>query len=1118
MIRHGLPRLLPGLAAALAGCASELSPVQPVLEPAIIKISDSVPQELRIEAPGDAPVRITLSARDVDIKAAVVRTNRSTVLYADAPNRRMGIETLLVEPPHERVMTLRIERNDHREARGAVNVTAVVLPTVTPDDRRRLEAARLEAAACLQFPDPARGLASAEAFVAAAELHDETGDQPASGTALLHAAGAQYTRNADWKGAAASATRALRRLEGTGNPLLAAYAMRVSGAALSQLAEALGPGTTPGGRAVSRARKQLTDAAHRFETQGSVYEAAYALNYRGVSFLESGERDQAQADFRQALELFRSSGDRPAQALSLQSLALLSYEDGRLADAMRAFDEALALIPRDEDPGNYAHTLNNSALPLRVLGRFDEAIARYFEAGQMLRALGDRDGEARALHGLGTALKYVGEPERARDFLRAAVQLRSESGASRERAITLIVLGQIERDAGNPAAALALHREAAGLVDASHDLARAHLAVAQDYLAAGDLSKARQELEIVLRLDLPATHRHLGMALTELAVIESREGNPSAAHDAFARAIAVHTANGSEFELARAMYRRAEAGMRTGDLRSVLADTTAALKLFDAIGLQGTQSEGRASFRATYRGVTELQISALVTAAAGARAQGDPARAQQLLRAALIASDRARVRMLIEADASVSGSDDAAHPPVARRRQIYELIAGKRHRREQLLDTASPDARELAALGKDIALLRAEARLIEARMAKAGKSADHAAPAAADEPFLAIGDDVRVIEYFLGRSASWIFSVQNGDTSVYPLPGAGELEAVVREIHGSWRAPASTRGDRYALSRQMAGMLLGALEGPAPAGMLWIVPDGALHLVPMALLAHQFWPDMRPGSIFVVPSLTAVAGADRRRGAPPAKSLAMIADPVYATNDSRLRDGGGKAAPAHTARSARDLRNPDGLQRIPSTGAEARAIIAIVGPAEDTLALTGLDASRPRVFAAPLDRYRIVHFATHAVADDEDAALASLALSRWNARGEPIDGDLRLYDITQLRLNAELVVLSGCETALGKEIAGEGPIGLSQAFLRSGARSVVASLWRVPDSSTAVLMREFYRQLLTNGQNPAAALQLAQDAVRQQARWSDPYYWAGFQLVSVVPHGRGNNVVNTHRE
>jgi tetratricopeptide (TPR) repeat protein len=1118
MIRHGLLTLLSGLTVVLGACTSDLSPVQPVLEPVIIRIADSKPQELRLEAATEVPVLITLAARDVDIRAAVVSTNHAVLVYADAPNRRMGIETLLVEPPHDQVMTLRIERNDHQEARGSVRVTAVGLPTVTKDDRKRIEAARLEATACLAFPDPKRAQESSDAFVAAAESYGRIGDRLRSGTALLHAAGVRYSRDADWEQAAALASDALSRLDGADAPVLTPFAMRLLGAALAQHANTLGPDTYSGRRTVERARKQLTEAATRLRSLGLNYEAGYALNYRGVSYLDAGEREQARADFTQALDLFRSVPDPPAQALSLQSLALLSYEDGRLGDAMREFDQALALIPRDLEPGNYAHTLHNSALPLRVLGRFDEAMERYLEAGSMLRSLGDRDGEARALHGLGTTLKYLGEPGRARDFLRAAAQIRNESGASRERAITLIVLGQIEREAGNPAAALALHREASGLVDAPRDRARVHLAIAQDFIATEELSKARGELETILRLELPETHRHLGMALTELGAIDAHDGDMAAADNSFAKAIAVHTANGSEFELARALFRRAEAHLRIGDTQSVLSDTTAALSLFDGIGLHGTQAEGRASFRATYRDVTELQISALVTEAANAKTLGDHARAQRYTRAALIASDRAKVRMLIDAYSLVHAPDAIDHQEIARRREIFETIVGKRRRLEELLETGLPHAQELAILRRDISMLRAEASLIDGRLAGTAKTADHALEAVADKPLLSIGDDVLVIEYFLGKSNGWMFSIRNGQAAVQELRGAIEIESMAREVLDTWRSPGVARGDTYALSRRIARMLLSAVPDPAPTSTLWVVPDGALHLVPLAVLMHEYWPAAQPGSILVVPSLTAIASAQRRRSESPPRTLAVIADPVYALSDPRLSDGAGNATQMILAQSTRSTKVANGLQRIPSTGLEARTIIAIVGRSEDTLALTGLDANRPRVTSAPLDQFRIVHFATHAVADDLDAALSSLALSRWNSQSQAIDGELRYYDITQMRLNADLVVLSGCETAVGKEIAGEGPIGLSQAFLRAGAHSVLASLWRVPDSSTAFLMKEFYQQLLTEGESPAAALLIAQQAVRHKKRWSDPYYWAGFQLVSVTPTGQSNNNVVRRRE
>lgn len=298
--------------------------------------------------------------------------------------------------------------------------------------------------------------------------------------------------------------------------------------------------------------------------------------------------------------------------------------------------------------------------------------------------------------------------------------------------------------------------------------------------------------------------------------------------------------------------------------------------------------------------------------------------------------------------------------------------------------------------------------------------------------------------------------------------------------------------------------------------MLRIVPDGALHLVPMALLAQQAWPGLPPGAAVVIPAL-APRGAVPSRHNRPERTLAIIADPVYEAGDPRIH-AQPLTAPGAGDVAAHAIRESGALRRLTSTAIEARELEAIVGDPEQTLSLLGLQASRDNVIRAPLDRFRILHFATHAFADSRDPALASIALSRFGSDGQPLDGALRQYDIMQLRLRAELVVLSGCDTALGREIAGEGPIGLSQAFLRNGAHAVVATLWQVPDSSTAVLMREFYRQMLVQGRAAPDALVLAQQHLRGQPRWSDPYYWAGFQMVSNARPELGNNNVTGREE
>ncbi|RMH23213.1 MAG: CHAT domain-containing protein [Acidobacteria bacterium] len=130
--------------------------------------------------------------------------------------------------------------------------------------------------------------------------------------------------------------------------------------------------------------------------------------------------------------------------------------------------------------------------------------------------------------------------------------------------------------------------------------------------------------------------------------------------------------------------------------------------------------------------------------------------------------------------------------------------------------------------------------------------------------------------------------------------------------------------------------------------------------------------------------------------------------------------------------------------------------------------------------------------------DAEHPRLSRLLLSQVDRQGRPRAGDLYLHDVYELSLAAELVVLSGCRTALGREVRGEGLIGLSRGFFYAGVPRLVASLWQVEDRTTAELMERFYRALLADGLAPPAALRRAQLELRRQPAWRDPFHWAAF--------------------
>jgi CHAT domain-containing protein len=239
-----------------------------------------------------------------------------------------------------------------------------------------------------------------------------------------------------------------------------------------------------------------------------------------------------------------------------------------------------------------------------------------------------------------------------------------------------------------------------------------------------------------------------------------------------------------------------------------------------------------------------------------------------------------------------------------------------------------------------------------------------------------------------------------------------------------------------------------------------------------------------------------------RRPAP--KAVAVLADPVFSADDARAKPANsdhkvqvGVEMPSDLTRAIGNVRG--GLTRLLMTRDEAEAVFSIT-PRNTRLEALDFRANRTTSTSDELGQYRIVHFATHGLLNSEHPELSGLVLSLVDEQGRPQDGFLRLHEIFNLRLQAELVVLSACQTGLGKEIRGEGLVGLTRGFMYAGAARVMASLWQVNDAATAELMKRFYRRMLQRGMRPAAALRAAQIEMWRRPQWESPYYWGAFVL------------------
>ena len=369
--------------------------------------------------------------------------------------------------------------------------------------------------------------------------------------------------------------------------------------------------------------------------------------------------------------------------------------------------------------------------------------------------------------------------------------------------------------------------------------------------------------------------------------------------------------------------------------------------------------------------------------------------------------------------------------------------------------------------------------------------------------------DTLLVQYAVHEDRSYLWAVDQMSLHVWELPGRTTIEKLARDAYEVVTNRLS-RPDAPALEA-----LSDAVVRPAASVLgkkrLIIVADGILQRVPFSALLSpgSSEPMLAEHEIVMLPSASALAvlRAEATRRAPASKLLALLADPVFEVSDPRAsrtapkvrqeRTGAARVL-EHTESGATIVKDrPIRIPRLQYTGQEADQILAFT-PAKSSLRLSGFEATKTAALSGMLNDYRYVHFATHGYVNSEHPALSALILAQIGSTGQAQDGFLRVSDIYNMRLSADLVVLSACETGLGKDVRGEGTMGLTRAFLYAGAPRVVVSLWSVNDRATATLMAGFYRRMLRAGIRPSEALRQAQMELRKDKRWSAPYYWAAF--------------------
>jgi CHAT domain-containing protein len=411
-----------------------------------------------------------------------------------------------------------------------------------------------------------------------------------------------------------------------------------------------------------------------------------------------------------------------------------------------------------------------------------------------------------------------------------------------------------------------------------------------------------------------------------------------------------------------------------------------------------------------------------------------------------------------------------------------------------------------------------------------------------------LDDKTALLEYSLGEQNSYLWAVTQGGVALFKLPARSSVDQQAQELRAALIPPKLQRRivgiDVAEATRGIALSSDPAAAGPAtpfatvsntlyktavePAAKLigdkrlLIVPDGGLNYVPFESLVtapggttYDSLPYLvKTNEVVYAPSASVIAVIRQTSTKPTGKNMLLVADPVFNSADPRAKAAGAPAAGAQASADTRGLSLSSAVTDVGGAAASGPLLARLTGTRTEAQQIAGLakasggtadvwldlEANEAKVATADLKKYRVLHVATHGLLNAERPQFTGVVLSLVGNKSG--DGFLRTDEIFNLKLGSPLVMLSACETGLGKEKRGEGVIGLTRAFMYAGAPTVGVSLWSVADKSTADLMTDFYKRLLAAPDaSPTASMRSAQIAMIAGKKYAAPFYWAPFVLV-----------------
>lgn len=793
-------------------------------------------------------------------------------------------------------------------------------------------------------------------------------------------------------------------------------------------------------------------------------------------------------DLEASVQLWKQSAFKLGVASASFDLGYTFNAAGDLTNALMHVAIADA-IWRSEKFETATATSSNllSAISLRR-SQFPEAIEYANRAIAIYRKLGDTQGETEMLMLIGNYYSSTGEYLFALTNYELAIENWKKLGNQHRVGATLNNIGLLYSEQGDKVKALEYFELSLATFRADRPNTRGEANVLNQlgyyYLDKRDAKRAGEYFELSLPIWRRITDPYAeASALVGAGTVKMLVGDYGRSRAMFEEALALAKQRGSKGGEISANFGLARLERAIGTLSRSQAFIEKAIEIVESTRDSILEQQFRYGYFSRTQRLYEFYVDLLVE-------KGD-------IEAAFLLSERSRARALVEMIASSSKMPTSGIDSNLFERE-YDLRqranAAEQQRASAILTRRAKENVDSATA--KLTVLLSELTSVQESIRKS--SPRHSALLGASTADLAsiqrelLDAETQLLQFKLGDEQSHLFVVSAGTVEVFRLPGRNIIDPAAIDFVNKVSTRDSSREDVDASGRRLADILLLAARRSLTGKRLLIVAEESLNSVPFSALS------LEKGSYLIdrfelamLPSAETLLSVRKysRSAAKPYRSL-IVADAVYQPSDPRLSGIKTKATKSDKFRS---------LQRIPATRREARTVATAFGA--NARSLTDLDASRSRLDSIDLSQFAYLHFATHGVLNGLRPELSGVVLSTYDRSGAPTIGLLSLSDIYELRLAAEMVVLSACESGLGRDVRGEGVIGLNRGFLFAGSRRVVSTLWKIDDVATGELMSGLYSKMLGSERLvPAAALREAQLSVRKQKRFESPYFWAGVIL------------------